>query len=222
MISIILKTILNLITSKFSSIISWFKKYYKLIAVIIIMILAAFLFYYHNLVNKKNKEIDRITSNYEYYMNKASDEENSNKVLQLTLNEFKNSKDSLVQKMQVVQKQLKIKEKELEQVQLQEQRVVLDTTIIVKTQDFNVEIKPNALTSIIINKHDSILTHKLDIRNTQTLFLGHHKEYRNKYKNWITRLFHFDFKKKLIYQFQIHNSNDLIQITDTRLIEISK
>ena len=46
------------------------------------------------------------------------------------------------------------------------------------------------------------------------------KEFRNKYKNWFTRLLHFDFKKKDNIEYQIHNSNDLIEITDSRMIEI--
>ena len=49
---------------------------------------------------------------------------------------------------------------------MQKQEIKHDTTFIVKSNDFELVIKPNSLTSIIINKQDSLLTHKLDIKNT--------------------------------------------------------
>lgn len=161
-----------------------------------------------------------VQSNYEYYMNKSSNVEQQNKTLQLTIDDYKETKDSLINEIKTTQKKLKIKEKELKQTQLQKQEIKHDTTIVVKSNDFNLEIKPNSLTSIIINKQDSILTHELSIKNTQTLYITNKRVYRNKYKNWFTRLLHFDFKKKDNIEYQIHNSNDLIEITDSRMIEL--
>lgn len=205
-----------------NNIISWFKRNYKIMAVIIISILTAFCFYQNNQLNKKNREIDRVTNNYLYYEQLASQQESSNRVLQLTLDEFKETKDSLIQEVKATAKKLKIKEKELKQIQIQEQTVAHDTTVIVKTNDFEVEIKPNSLTSIIISKRDTLLTHHLDIRNTQSLFIQPRKEYKRIYKNWFKRLLHFDFKKRTFYQFTIHNSNELINVEDTRIIDLSK
>jgi hypothetical protein len=37
-----------------------------------------------------------------------------------------------------------------------------------------------------------------------------------------TRFFHFDFKKDIHRKYTINNSNKLIKVTDTRIIEISK
>lgn len=153
-------------------------------------------------------------------MNKCSNVEEQNKVLQLNIEEYKETKDSLIQEIKATQKKLKIKDKELQQTQAQKQEIKHDTTIIVKSNDFKLEIKPNSLTSIIINKKDSILTHSLDIKNQQTLFITNKRVYKNKYKNWFTRLLHFDWKKKNDIRYQIHNSNDLIQITDSRMIEV--
>ena len=162
-----------------------------------------------------------VYSNYEYYMNKSSNVEQQNKVLQLELNEYKETKDSLINEIKTTQKKLKIKEKELKQTQLQKQEIKHDTTVIVKSDNFQLEIKPNSLTSIIINKQDSLLTHKLSIKNTQTLYVTNNRVYRNKYKNWFVRLLHFDWKKKNNVEYQIHNSNDLIEITDSRMIELN-
>ena len=141
-----------------SNIIGWFKRNYKAMAVIIITILAAICFYQNNQLDKKNRELDRVTNNYLYYEQLATQQKNDNRVLQLTLDEFKETKDSLIQEVHATVKKLKIKEKELKQVQIQEQKVVHDTTIVVRSTDFKVEIKPNNLTSIVINKRDTLLT----------------------------------------------------------------
>jgi len=42
----------------------------------------------------------------------------------------------------------------------------VDTAIVVKENNFKEVIRPNELTSIIIAKTDSILTAKIDIKNT--------------------------------------------------------
>lgn len=214
--------LISLAKNKILQVVSWFKKYYKIIAVIVISILTAILFYQHDQLQKKNLEIDRVTNNYEFYMKQTAESIKQNQVLQLTLNEYKETKDSLIQKIKATQKKLKIKEKELSQVQIQQQEIVHDTTVVVKSNDFEVEIKPNSLTSIIISRKDTLLKHHLDIRNSQTVFVGQKKIYKRQYKNWFQRLLHFDFKKKTIYKYQIDNSNKLIKIENTRIVELSK
>ena len=214
--------LISLAKNKILQVVSWFKKYYKIIAVIVISILTAILFYQHDQLQKKNLEIDRVTNNYEFYMKQTAESIQQNQVLQLTLNEYKETKDSLIQKIKATQKKLKIKEKELSQMQIQEQEIVHDTTVVVKSNDFEVEIKPNILTSIIISIKDTLLKHHLNIRNSQTVFVGQKKTYKRQYKNWFQRLLHFDFKKKTIYKYQIDNSNKLIKIENTRIVELSK
>lgn len=212
--------IIAVIKSKLLNFINLIKNNFQTIAVVVIMMLTAFLFIQHKELEQTKNVLDKVSSNYEYYMNKCSNVEEQNKVLQLNIEEYKETKDSLIQEIKTTQKKLKIKDKELQQTQAQKQEIKHDTTIIVKSNDFKLEIKPNSLTSIIINKKDSILTHTLDIKNQQTLFITNKRVYRNKYKNWFTRLLHFDWKKKNDIRYQIHNSNDLIQITDSRMIEV--
>lgn len=214
--------ILIAVKSKLLNCINLIKTNFQTIAVTISMILAAFLFIQTSKLEQANKRLDMVQNNYEFYMNKSSNVEEQNRVLQLTINDYKETNDSLINEIKTTQKKLNIKEKELQQTQLQKQEIKHDTTIIVKTPNFTLEIKPNSLTSIIINKQDSLLTHKLSIKNIQTLFVTNKRVYRNTYKNWFTRLLHFDFKKKNTFRYQIHNSNDLIEITDSRLIELNK
>ena len=210
------------IITKLLSCINFVKHNFKRIAVIIIMILTAFCFWQNKKLKEVNNRLDMTQNNYEYYMNLSSGIEQQNKVLQLELNDFKETNDSIIKELQTVQKELKIKEKKLKQASTVKTEIVHDTTVIVKSNDFELEIKPNPLTSIIINKKDSLLTHKLNIENVQTLFVTQERVYRNKYKNWFVRLLHFDFKKKTQMDYQIHNSNDIINTKDTRLIEIIK
>lgn len=213
--------ILIAIKSKILNAINLFKTNFQTIAVIIVMILTAFLFIQHDKLNHVNKRLEAVQNNYEYYVNKCSGIEEQNKVLQLDINEYKETNDSLINEIKATQKKLKIKDKELLQTQLQKQEIKHDTTVIVKSNSFTLEIKPNPLTSIIINKQDSLLTHKLSIKNAQTLYVTNKRIYKNNYKNWFARLLHFDWKKKNNFRYQIHNSNDLIEITDSRMIELN-
>lgn len=203
-----------------SNIISWLSKNFKVLAVFIIGIFAAFVVLQHNQLKNKNKEIDRLNNNILYYQEQQDTLQNDNRVLRLTVDEFKDSKDSIVQQLNNVRKELNIKDKQLEQAQSQTQQIIVDTAIVVKENNFKEVIRPNELTSIIIAKTDSILTAKIDIKNTQTLFLSSKKEYKRKYKNWFRRLLKFDFKKERVYRYTIKNSNELIKVTDTKLITL--
>ena len=199
---------------------NWLFSNTKILLISIIIILITVLGIQYNQLQNKNKQIDRLSNNVEYYQESLSNESDKNRTLQFTIDEYKQSKDSLIQQIRQTQKELKIKDNKLKQVQQQQQIIKVDTTVIVNDNDFIREIKPNNLTSLIIIKKDSLLTAKLDIRNSQTLYLTHTREYRNKYKNFFRRLIHFDFKKKTVFNYQIHNSNPIIKIENSRLVEI--
>ena len=203
-----------------TTIFGWFWKNIKVVAVIIISIFAAIIFYQGKQIKEKNREIDRVTNNTLFYQEQLSDKDKEIRTLNLTIDEFKNTNDNIIQNIVDIQKELKIKDKELKQAQSQNQEINIDTTIVVGDKDFEKEIKPNELTSLIIIKKDSILTAKISIKNSQTLFISNKREYKNQYKNWFRRLIHFDFKKRDVYKYQIHNSNPLIEVKETRLITI--
>ena len=203
-----------------TTIFGWFWKNIKVVAVIIVSIFAAIIFYQGKQIKEKNRQIDRITNNTLFYQEQLSDKDKEIRTLNLTIDEFKNTNDSIIQNIVNIQKELKIKDKELKQAQSQNQEINIDTTIVVGDKDFEKEIKPNELTSLIIIKKDSILTAKISIKNSQTLFISNKREYKNQYKNWFRRLIHFDFKKRDVYKYQIHNSNPLIEVKETRLITI--
>ena len=147
--------ILTVIKNKLLNCINIVKSNFNVIAVVIIMMLTAFLFIQNNKLKYVNNRLDAVQNNYEYYMNKSSNVEQQNKVLQLIIDDYKETKDSLVTEIKTTQKKLEIKDKELRQAQLLKQQIKHDTTVVVKSNDFKLEIKPNNLTSIIINKKDS-------------------------------------------------------------------
>lgn len=218
MITTILKTIAN----NFSICINWVKQNFILIAVIIISILTAIVFLQRNEINSKNKEVDRLYNNIQYYQDMSDSVNDNNRMLLLNINELNNSNDSVIIELNNIRKDLKIKDKELKLAQSQTQQIKLDTSFVVKTDNFSYKIKPNNLTELLIERKDSILTAKLNIENQQTLFISSKKQYKNQYKNWFRRLLKFDFKKCYVHKYNIQNSNDLIKVTDTRVIQINE
>ena len=206
------------------SVVNWLRKNFKVVAVGLVSLLIATIFYQHNQLQNKNREIDRITNNIRAYEEIASNAQDNSRVLQLTIDELNHSKDSLIQQVNKVKKELKIKDKNLTDASVINTQIndSVKTVIKEKLIDFNEELKLNDLTTIIVSRKDSILTAKIDIKNQQIIFVEDKKEYKRFYKNWLLRFFHFDFKKVRIKNYQIVSSNPLIKVTDTRIIELPK
>lgn len=197
------------------------KSYLSKLAVIIIIGLTAFCFYQNKRIKVLDIELGQVTNNYEYYQSLTGKLKEQNRTLQLSIADLNNANDSLLQNALEVQKELKIKDKNLQQIQvINTQMKDTVTQIITKDVNFKKELKLNPLTTITIERKDSILTAILDLRNSQILFVEEKKEYRNKYKNWFQRLLKFDWKKDIIRNYQIYNSNELINVTETRVVEL--
>ena len=177
-----------------------------------------------NKVNSLDKELARSINNASTWENIANSNIDNNNTLKLTIQEYKNSNDSLIKVINDQQEKLKIKDNQLYQIASTE-TVIRDTIvekIPINDTDFTIELKPNQLTTITVSRKDSIFTHTMEILNRQDLFIYTKKVYRNQYKNFFQRLIHFDFKKDKINKYQIVNSNDLIKVIDTRVINISE
>ena len=177
-----------------------------------------------NKVNSLDKELARSNNNASTWENIANSNIDNNNTLELTIQEYKNSNDSLIKVINDQQEKLKIKDNQLYQIASTE-TVIKDTIvekIPINDTDFTIELKPNQLTTITVSRKDSIFTHTMEILNRQDLFIYTKKVYRNQYKNFFQRLIHFDFKKDKVNRYQIINSNDLIKVIDTRVINISE
>lgn len=200
------------------------KSYLSKLAVIIIIGLTAFCFYQNKRIKVLDTELGQVTNNYEYYQSLTGKLKEQNRTLQLSIADLNNANDSLLQNALEVQKKLKIKDKNLQQVQVinTQMKDTATTQIITKDVNFKKELKLNPLTTITIERKDSILTAILDLRNSQILFVEEKKQYRNKYKNGFQRFLHFDWKKDRVRKYQIQNSNSLIKVTDTRVVEVTE
>ena len=176
-----------------------------------------------NKIKTQDARISQIYNNYKYYESQFNNPEKQNRVLQLTVNELKLSKDSLVQAVNKAKKELKVKDQNLKEAHVINTEMKDTTTvkIITKEVDFTKELKLNSLTTITVSRKDSILTTILDLKNQQILIVEEKKEYRNKYKNGWQRFWHFDWKKDRVQKYQIKNTNDLIKVTDTRVIKMT-
>lgn len=176
-----------------------------------------------NKIKTQDARISQIYNNYKYYESQFNNTEKQNRVLQLTVNELKLSKDSLVQAVNKAKKELKVKDQNLKEAHVINTEMKDTTTvkIITKEVDFTKELKLNSLTTITVSRKDSILTTILDLKNQQILIVEEKKEYRNKYKNLWKRFWHFDWKKDRVQKYQIKNTNDLIKVTDTRVIKMA-
>lgn len=205
-------------------IVNWFTRNFRAVAVGLVSLLIATVFVQNHQLQKKNKEIDRITNNVRAYEQLASQKEQLNRVLQLTIEELNTSNDSLLKEAKDAQKKLKIKDKNLTDVNVINTEIKDSVRTIIKYRlvDFDEELKINPLTTIIVSRKDSILKATLDIKNQQILFVEEKKEYKNKYRNAFVRFFHFDWKRIRTKKYQIINSNPIIKVTNTRVIELPK
>ena len=196
----------------------------KILSVIFVGLLLFNNFRLANKVNKLNEQVAISMNNAEAWEDIANKSVEKSRVLQLNIEEFKHSNDSLIKLANEQQKELKIKDKQLRQVSSVE-TAIRDTTVkivSIENKDFAIELKPNQLTTINVTRKDSVLTHTMEILNHQDLFVYEEKVWRNQYKNFFQRLIHFDFKKDKISKYQIVNSNNLIKVLDTRIINISE
>ena len=203
-------------------IVNWLTNNIRLVTIGIISLLTVTIFVLGGQLKDKQNEIDRLSNNIQAYEELVTNKEQTNTVLQLTINELNNSKDSLIQEIQQTKKKLNVKNKNLVQAQVIN-TVIKDTVTKVITVDrnFNETLKINPLTTIKVSRTDSILTAKIDIQNQQILFIEEKKVYKNTYKNGWIRFWHFDWKKIRVRKYQIQNSNPLIRVTNTRIVEIN-
>lgn len=206
------------------NIINWCSKNFKVVAVGLISLLIATIFIQHNQLQEKNAELNRATSNVRAYQNLVSNNQEHNRTLQLTIEELNHSNDSLLLQLKQTQKELKIKDKNLTDASVINTEIKDSVKTVIKKEaiDFEEELKLNPLTTIIVRRKDSILTAKIDLKNQQTILIYNKKEYKNFYKNGWIRFLHFDWKKIETKEYQIVNTNPLIKVTGTRIVEVPK
>ncbi len=181
---------------------------------------------YHNKANRLSEELKIANNNIEAYQDVISDSQQASGVLKLDMNKLKEYNDKLVQQIDSIRKQNKIKSKELQVAATQKQILDVnkskgvrgDIITIIKDSTYNDSIQYNDLTKIYYTIGKDSVNVRLKLDNTQYLYVYKHKEYKNK-KNFFQRLFTLDWKKKYVYKYKIHNTNDLLKEGSVRVIE---
>ena len=143
----------------------------------------------------------------------------------MDFDELQYQHDSVLNKLDSVRQQLKIKTKQLNTAATQSQHLLVNASkgvggqVITKNDTiYSDSIKYNDLTTVYYTIGNDTINIGLDIQNTQYLFIYNTREYKNK-KNFLKRLFTLDFKKVTKYKYDIVNTNDLLKSSDVRVIE---
>lgn len=151
--------------------------------------------------NKKLSEsLEMSQNNVEAYQELYNDSQQASNVLKLTVEQLQNSKDSVIQKLDSVRKELKIKPKQIKTAATQTQVINVIKSkgvkgdILVKDTIYTDSIQYNPLTTVHYTIGKDTVSIGLNVENTQYLYIYTTKEYKNK-KNFIKRLFTLDFKK---------------------------
>ena len=212
------------------ALISWLRSHVKLVATALVSILLLTTTVFSVNLYRKNKQLtDQLnyaTNNIEAYQGIINDTQQANNVLRLDLKKLDEYNDSILNELDKVRKQNNIKSKEITTAATQRQTLNVskskgvggDLTVILKDTIYKDTIKYNDLTTISYTIGKDTVNIGVDLQNTQYLYVYTTKEYKNK-KNFLQRLFTFDWKKIKKYKYKIVNTNDLLKSEDVRVVE---
>ena len=185
---------------------------------------------YGTVVHKQNKSLSEslelAQNNVEAYQDMLTDSQQAVGVLKLDMTKLSESNDKLIQKLDSVRKENKIKESGLETAATQTQSLLVssnkgvqgDLVEILVDDVYEDSIQYNDLTSVYYCIARDSVKMTIDLKNTQYLYTYKTREYKNK-KSFLKRLFTLDFKKVDKYKYTIVNTNDLLKESDIRIIQ---
>ena len=213
-------------------ILSWLVSHKKIAIKALLSLLVGLLVVFSINIYKQNKRLSKsleiAQNNIEAYQGILSGSQQANNVLKLDMSQLRNTNDSLIQKIDSVRQQLKIKPKVIKTTATQTQTIYVTANKGVRGQDiiktiqrdtvYKDTIQINPLTKVNYTIGKDTVSINLDIKNQQFLYVYKHRQYKNK-KSFIKRLFTLDFKKIDIYKYQIVNTNDIIKTSNVRVIE---
>lgn len=182
--------------------------------------------FYHNKANRLSEELKMANNNIEAYQDALSGAQQASGVLRLDMKKLKDYNDNLVQQLDSVRKTEKLKSKEIQVAATQKQIINVnkskgvggDIITILKDSVYKDSLQYNNLTKVYYTIGKDSVNIKLDVQNTQYLYVYKHREYKNK-KNFFKRLITFDWKKKDVYKYKIRNTNDILKEDSIRIIE---
>ena len=209
---------------------SQLKNHKRLAAELVLGALLALSVGYGTIVHKQNKSLSEslelAQNNVEAYQDMLSDSQQAVGVLKLDMTKLSESNDKLIQQLDSVRKENKIKSSGLETAATQTQSILVssnkgvqgDLVEILVDDIYEDSIKYNDLTSVYYCISRDSVQMTIDMKNTQYLYTYKTREYKNK-KSFLKRLFTLDFKKVDKYKYTIVNTNDLLKESDIRIIQ---
>ena len=213
-------------------ILSWLISHKKIAFKALLSLLVGLLVVFSINIYRQNKRLSKslemAQNNIEAYQGILNGSQQANNVLKLDMSQLRNINDSLIQKIDSVREQLKLKPKVIKTTATQTQTIYVTASKGVRGQDiiktiqrdtvYKDTIQINPLTKVNYTIGKDTVSVNLDIKNQQFLYVYKHRQYKNK-KSFIKRLFTLDFKKVDMYKYQIVNTNDIIKTSDVRVIE---
>lgn len=213
-----------------SAIVTWLLNHKKIAVDSVLMLCVALSLIFGVITCKQNRKLseglEMAQNNIEAYQGVVSASQQANNVLKLDLTELQQYNDVLLHRIDSVMEERDIKKKNVSTAATQTQSVLVNKSkgvrgqVIVNNKDsvLTDSIKYNDLTKVFYTISKDSIDIKLDIRNTQYLYVYKKREYKNK-KNFFQRLFTLDWKKVTKYKYEIVNTNDLIKEDSVRVIE---
>ena len=210
--------------------ITWLKSHYKLLLNAILGLVVAssisFGIISHNRANRLSEELKIANNNIEAYQDELNDSQQASGVLMLDMKKLKDYNDKLVHQLDSVSKKHNIKSSEILTAATQKQIIDVnkskgvrgDIITILKDSTYKDSLQYNNLTKVYYTIGKDSVNIKLDVKNTQFLYVYKHKQYKNK-KNFFQRLFTFDWKKETRYKYKIVNTNDIMKEDSIRVIQ---
>lgn len=207
----------------------WIKNYKNLALELFLALLTAFSIGYgitvHSRNEKLSEQLEMANQNIEAYQEIVNNSQQAYSVLQMDMAKLSESKDQIIQQLDSIRDVYKIKKSQLTNAATQKQTILVnkskgvrgDLVQILKDTIYTDSIKYNDLTKVCYTIGKDTVNIKLDIKNTQFLYIYKTREYKNK-KNFLKRLFTLDFKKVDKYKYSIVNTNDLLKESDIRII----
>lgn len=213
-------------------ILSWLISHKKIAFKALLSLLVGLLVVFSINIYRQNKRLSKsleiAQNNIEAYQGILNGSQQANNVLKLDMSQLRNINDSLIQKIDSVREQLKLKPKVIKTTATQTQTIYVTASKGVRGQDiiktiqkdtvYKDTIQINPLTKVNYTIGKDTVSVNLDIKNQQFLYVYKHRQYKNK-KSFIKRLFTLDFKKVDMYKYQIVNTNNIIKTSDVRVIE---
>lgn len=213
-----------------SAIVTWLLNHKKIAVDSVLMLCVALSLIFGVITCKQNRKLseglEMAQNNIEAYQGVVNASQQANNVLKLDLTELQQYNDVLLHRIDSVMEERDIEKKNVSTAATQTQSVLVNKSkgvrgqVIVNNKDsiLTDSIKYNDLTKVFYTISKDSIDIKLDIRNTQYLYVYKKREYKNK-KNFFQRLFTLDWKKVTKYKYEIVNTNDLIKEDSVRVIE---